>query len=195
MRNPIKHLSQATVVGASALVIGCAQADRTAIPGMDRDARYGSAAASAEFINTDGEVIGTATVNSGFNGTLVRVEIDNLSEGDRYHAMHIHAVGDCSDPEDGFQASGGHVNPEGRDHGLMNLRGPDGGDFANLYAHEDGSVRQELFTTLATLDGNVGARILDRDGAALVIHENPDDHVTQPIGGAGARIACGVIER
>ena len=30
-------------------------------------------------------------------------------------------------------------------------------------------------------------------GRALVIHASPDDHVTQPIGGAGARIACGVI--
>ena len=33
----------------------------------------------------------------------------------------------------------------------------------------------------------------DADGSALVIHANPDDHMSQPIGGAGARIACGVI--
>ncbi|WP_250638361.1 superoxide dismutase family protein [Sphingomonas sp. KC8] len=26
-----------------------------------------------------------------------------------------------------------------------------------------------------------------------MIHASPDDHVTQPIGGAGARVACAVI--
>jgi len=32
---------------------------------------------------------------------------------------------------------------------------------------------------------------MDKDGSALVIHANPDDYKTQPIGGAGARIVCG----
>jgi Cu-Zn family superoxide dismutase len=27
-----------------------------------------------------------------------------------------------------------------------------------------------------------------------VIHINRDDHITQPIGGAGPRIACGVVK-
>ena len=37
-------------------------------------------------------------------------------------------------------------------------------------------------------------QLVDADGAALVIHENRDDHAAQPIGGAGARIFCGVIK-
>ena len=36
--------------------------------------------------------------------------------------------------------------------------------------------------------------LLDEDGSAVIIHENPDAHLTQPIGGAGGRIACGIIE-
>ena len=32
------------------------------------------------------------------------------------------------------------------------------------------------------------------DGSALVIHAAADDHQTQPIGGAGARVACAVIK-
>ena len=36
--------------------------------------------------------------------------------------------------------------------------------------------------------------LLDSDGSTVVIHENPDDHVTQPIGGAGGRVVCGIIQ-
>ena len=37
------------------------------------------------------------------------------------------------------------------------------------------------------------AALMDEDGAALVIHAMGDDHVSQPIGGAGGRVGCGVI--
>ena len=43
-----------------------------------------------------------------------------------------------------------------------------------------------------TLDRGTN-RILDADGASLVVHERPEDYVTDPAGNAGARIACGVI--
>ena len=85
----------------------------------------------------------------------------------------------------GSATASGHINPEGKKHGLMNPNGPDPRDFPNIYADANGDVNHELFTPLASLDGSVGARILDEDSAALVIHQNPDDHQTQPIGGAG----------
>ncbi|PZN98004.1 MAG: superoxide dismutase family protein, partial [Alphaproteobacteria bacterium] len=34
----------------------------------------------------------------------------------------------------------------------------------------------------------------DTDGLSFLVHANLDDHVSQPIGGAGARIACGVFQ-
>jgi Cu-Zn family superoxide dismutase len=37
--------------------------------------------------------------------------------------------------------------------------------------------------------------LLDGDGSALLIHAAPDDHTSQPIGGAGARIACAALTR
>ena len=35
--------------------------------------------------------------------------------------------------------------------------------------------------------------LLDEDGSAVIIHDLPDDHPTQPIGGAGGRIGCAII--
>jgi Cu-Zn family superoxide dismutase len=37
--------------------------------------------------------------------------------------------------------------------------------------------------------------LVDADGAAIVIHAEPDDYRTDPSGNSGARIACGVIPR
>jgi len=148
--------------------------------------------AKAEFINEKGKAIGEAILRQGVNGTLINLEINGLPPGPK--AIHIHSTGTCEDHEHGFTASGGHLNPEGKKHGLMNPEGPDAGDLPNIYVHENGYSWAEMYTERASLDGSFGARILDDDGAALVIHENPDDHKTQPIGGAGSRIACGVIE-
>ncbi len=149
--------------------------------------------ATAEFVNREGQAIGTATLTESPHGVLIQLELENLPPGP--HAIHIHGIGTCEDHDHGFTDSGGHLNPDGREHGLMNPAGPDAGDLPNIHAHADGTVRAELFTMLASLGGAEGrATILDEDGAALVIHENPDDHLTQPIGGAGPRIACGVIQ-
>lgn len=157
-------------------------------------AHAGNPTATATFINLEGQAIGSAEIEQGPNGTLIRLSLDGLADRVGFHGIHIHQSGDCSDPDQGFMASGGHLNPDGMQHGLMHPEGPDAGDFPNIYVHEGGMVRAELFTNYATLDGAVGARMLDETGAALVIHAHPDDHFTQPIGKAGPRIACGVIE-
>ncbi|MEG1029664.1 MAG: superoxide dismutase family protein, partial [Brevundimonas sp.] len=76
----------------------------------------------------------------------------------------------------------------------LNAQGPDDGDLPNLYAAADGSAHGEFFTTKARIsqDGP-GQWLWDADGSALVIHANPDDHNSQPIGGAGDRVACAVL--
>lgn len=151
------------------------------------------ASATAELINTDGESIGEASLQQGPAGVVIDLSVSGLPAG--WKAIHIHGTGTCDDPGEGFQASGGHVNPEGVEHGFLNAKGPDAGDLPNFYVHDGGTARAEMFNERVSLDGGImGATLLDDDGSALVIHENRDDHRAQPIGGAGSRLACGVIQ-
>lgn len=144
----------------------------------------------------DGSTIGTLSLTAASTGVLMQVDIDKgLTPG--WHGMHLHQTGDCSDPK--FMTSGGHMNHTmaKTPHGLLNAAGPDYGDLINLYASADGSAHAQAFTNLVRLDAGSSAAeqvLRDADGAALIIHANPDDHFSQPIGGAGGRVACAVIK-
>ncbi len=144
--------------------------------------------AEVDFVGTDGQPTGTAIVSAGPNGLLLRVDLMGLTPG--FHGVHLHQVGDCSDPGEGFKASGSHINPEGNAHGLMNEDGYELADLPNVYAHMTGHARAELFAAGLSYDA-----ALDADGFAMVVHANPDDHQTQPIGGAGSRVACAAFTR
>ena len=152
------------------------------------------ATAMAHFVNTDGDMIGDAKLWQGPQGVVILVQLSGLEPGK--HAIHIHSVGTC---EPDFKASKGHINVVGASHGLLNPDGPDNGDLPNIYAHSDGSVMAEMYTTAVHLKGmmenvsDASADLMDEDGSALVVHTMGDDHSTQPIGGAGGRVACGVI--
>ncbi len=143
------------------------------------------------FIDNEGMVTGTATLTQGPHGVLVRIELEGLPAGPK--AIHLHRTGTCGDHAEGFKASGSHVNPDQRPHGLLNPDGPGAGDFPNFLVHDSGYAWAEFYNARVSLDGSAGEHLLDEDGSALVIHESADDHVSQPIGGAGARIACAVL--
>lgn len=145
----------------------------------------------------DGAQLGTIMVTEAPKGVLVRIEAEGLPPG--WHGVHFHETGTCADK--GFKASGAHVHStaaseDGKKlvHGLRNPDANDSGDLPNIYVHMDGTLKVELYSTLVALhDGTDRPALKDSDGAALVIHANPDDHQSQPIGGAGDRIACAVI--
>ena len=144
--------------------------------------------ATANIIGTKGTQIGTLDLTDGPNGLILRVELEAGSLSPGWHGLHLHQVGDCSDTGV-FKLSGGHVGKIEGGHGLLNPAGPEGGDTPNIYAHTDGAAAMEFVTSRTNL-----AELRDEDGAAMIIHAGPDDHITQPIGGAGARVACAVIK-
>ena len=135
----------------------------------------------------DGAEIGDVNLIEGPNGVLLRVTVQPGSLEPGWHGLHLHQVGDCSDIGT-FTNSGGHIGKIEGGHGLLNPAGPEGGDIPNIWVAANGSAGYEAFTTLTT-----GAELLDDDGAALIIHADEDDHMSQPIVGAGPRVACAVI--
>ncbi|MGQ3039528.1 MAG: superoxide dismutase family protein [Brevundimonas sp.] len=149
------------------------------------------ATARAALINATGGEAGTATFTQGSTGVLIRVEATGLTPG--WHGLHLHAVGQCEAP---FTSAGSHIQHSDQTvpHGYLNAQGPDSGDLPNLYVGADGRGFAEVFTTSASLNqGGPGEYLMDADGSSILIHANADDHSTQPIGGAGDRVACGVI--
>jgi Cu-Zn family superoxide dismutase len=154
----------------------------------------GPSEARATLIDRNREAVGEARFEQGPTGVLITIEMDGLPDtATGWHGGHIHSIGDCSNAD--FTSSGGHINPSSNPHGLLNADGPDNADLANTYVHSDGTMRAQVFTTRVSLDGRMGVpSVFDEDGSAIVFHDNQDDHVSQPIGGAGARHVCGVIE-
>ncbi|WP_339746664.1 superoxide dismutase family protein [uncultured Maricaulis sp.] len=149
---------------------------------------------SGEVIMRDRTPAGTVNLRQGPDGVVIRIAVDGLPDAARnqWHGAHLHSVGDCSSED--FTSSAGHINPSARQHGLLNPDGPDNADLPNLWVDANGSIRAEVYTTRVSLNGSDGLpALLDEDGSALVIHAGSDDQTSQPIGGAGARIACAVI--
>ena len=144
---------------------------------------------SAVVIGSDGSEIGVVSGTDGPHGFLLEVTIEPGGLTPGWHGLHLHQIGNCSDVGT-FKLSGGHMGliPDG--HGLLNPIGPEAGDLTNIWAGSDGAAGYEVFSTWVKPD-----RLFDADGTALVIHAERDDHITQPIGGAGARVACAVIEK
>ena len=140
----------------------------------------------AELKNAAGGSVGQVTVTEAPNGVLLRIEAKGLPPG--WHGLHFHDKGDCSKSD--FTSAGGHVHmATPATHGLLNSAANDLGDLPNIHADDGGAATAELFSALVTLK-----MLRDADGSAVVVHANPDDYMTQPIGGAGPRVACAVIK-
>ncbi|MFC4075706.1 superoxide dismutase family protein [Salinithrix halophila] len=142
-----------------------------------------------EMENAKGKEVGTATLQEETKGVEVRLNGKGLPPGK--HGLHIHEQAECDAPD--FKSAGKHFNPEGKEHGLENPKGAHAGDLPNLKVKKDGTAQLSAIAKGVTL-GKGKHSLVGKKGTALVIHEQPDDMKTDPVGKAGDRIACGEIE-
>jgi Cu-Zn family superoxide dismutase len=139
-----------------------------------------------------GASVGTVTMTEGPDGVMFTLDLHGLPPGP--HGFHVHDNPSCAPGQkDGKPVpaggAGGHLDP---DHTGMHM-GPMGGghlgDLPLITVGADGMDKETLTAPRI--------KILDLlRGHALMIHAGGDNYSDQPapLGGGGARLACGVIE-
>jgi len=144
-----------------------------------------------EMKNAKGESVGVATITEKKGaGVEIALDLKGLPAGE--HALHFHMTPKCEGPE--FASAGGHFNPAAKKHGMQNPEGPHAGDMSNFTVAAAGTAKATVSNANVTLGAGPNS-LFTNGGTALMVHAAPDDMKTDPTGGAGARIACGVITK
>jgi Cu-Zn family superoxide dismutase len=137
-----------------------------------------------------GKSAGTITIKQTDAGLELATDLKGLPPGE--HGFHLHekpscAVADKDGKPTPGQAAGAHFDPDA----TKVHKGPGGGghkgDLPKLTVDAKGSAKEKLEAP--------GLKLEDVSGRALMIHEGGDNYsdTPKPLGGGGARIACGVI--
>ena len=139
-----------------------------------------------------GQALGEVSITATEYGLVFTPNLRGLSSG--LHGFHLHQNPSC-EPADvnGTQtpaaAAGGHYDPQNT--GKHGAPWGDGhlGDLPALYVDTEGNARQPV----------LAPRLKEADlkSRALMVHAGGDNHADhpQPLGGGGARVACGVISQ
>lgn len=138
-----------------------------------------------------GAAMGVVTLTETPYGVQFAPHLSGLKPG--IHGFHVHAKGSCQPGEsDGKTvaagAAGGHLDPNNSGKHLGPYAEGHLGDLPALYVTADGKANYSV----------VAPRIkslAEIKGKALMVHVGGDNHADrpQPLGGGGARLACGVI--
>ena len=139
-----------------------------------------------------GASVGDITLRNGAGGVALALHLRGLPAGD--HGFHLHSGGSCapgvnaSGEMTAAGAAGAHLDPANTGH----HEGPSGqghlGDLPFVHVGAEGSASEVLIAPrLHSID--------ELRGHALVIHAGGDNYsdTPAPLGGGGARIACGVV--
>jgi len=133
---------------------------------------------------TSGQEVGTVSVTETPYGLLFTPALHNLPAG--VHGFHIHQNASCG--EDGM-AAGGHFDPShsNKHLGPYNNQGHLG-DLPVLIVNDKGIADMPILAPRLK-------KLSEIEKHTLMIHQGGDNYsdVPTPLGGGGARIACGVI--
>ena len=134
--------------------------------------------------------IGQVTVTESAFGLVFTPSLEGLVPG--LHGFHVHENASCEPGEQNGRkvpalAAGGHYDPTGtRRHGAP---WGDGhlGDLPPLYADIAGRAAMPVLAPRL--------KMADLRHRSLMVHAGADNHADHPmpLGGGGARIACGVV--
>ncbi|WP_455474803.1 superoxide dismutase [Cu-Zn] SodC [Bartonella sp. B30(2025)] len=134
------------------------------------------------------EPIGIIKIEENAHGLIFTPNLSTLPEG--LHGFHVHMNPSC-DMKDGMigGAAGAHYDPQNTNKhlGPYNINGHLG-DLPALYVDENGHA------TMSVLAPRI-KKISEIQGRSLMIHVGGDNNSDKPLplGGGGARLACGII--
>lgn len=158
----------------------------------------GRHSAVAHLARATGEVVGHAELRETAEGVEVLIKVQGLSPG--LHGFHIHTNGNCAPGPDAatgqtvpFGAAGGHFDPgQSQRHGHPGSppNVAHAGELPNLEVGADGQGSLRYLNRNVSLSGPANSVL----GRSLVVHERPDDYMSNPAGNSGPRLLCGVIE-
>lgn len=138
-----------------------------------------------------GKAIGTVTVSETPYGLLFTPELAGLAPG--LHGFHVHQNPDCAAAEKDGQkvaglAAGGHYDPAATGKHLGPYAEGHLGDLPGLFVGSDGRAVTPVLAPRLKLG--------DLTGRSLMIHAGGDTYADTPapLGGGGARAACGVVK-
>lgn len=137
-----------------------------------------------------GPKIGTITFEDSDKGMLIKPNLKDLPPGE--HGFHIHQMPACEGAEvNGLWVPGVAAGPHLDPHNTHEHLGPDEdghlGDLPVLIVDESGRAKDESLAPRLT--------VTDITHHSVIIHAGGDNYSDEPnpLGGGGARIACGRI--
>jgi Cu-Zn family superoxide dismutase len=131
-------------------------------------------------------VTGDATWVEAGGLVTVTIALSGASPGE--HAVHIHEIPDCTDPE--AMSAGDHWNPTHENHGQFEHPPYHLGDIGNIEVNPNGSGSFTFATPQWSIGTGANNDVLQH---SIVVHASVDDMKTNPSGNSGGRVACGVI--
>lgn len=178
----MKELKTWCVIMGCLLVSACAGAREVLIdPGAEDPIPVSEAIATV--VPTEGNnVRGTVRFRGAASGVDVVTTLEGLPGG--VHAYHVHVYGDCSAPD--ATSAGPHFHFHGSS--LNTKEKIITGNLGELTGDGAGRASHRARIEAASLQGEYSII-----GRAVVVHAQGNNPEITPDGGAGARIACGVI--